>query len=118
MRETITINDENFYSISKSHNRKNVIYPIGPTNSKFEQQASRDICILLNEAIDDKTWKLRNITDPKILILYSSYFFGNRSMYFDSIPFLQNISNFQCIYIVDSFDENFLLSSKSNLLAV
>jgi hypothetical protein len=103
--------------ISKSHNNKNVIYPVGPIVTKWESEASVDIFTILEERITTKAEKLKNRIEPKILLLYDAYGFASPDMYYDCVSKLSAIGSFVMVFIISGFENNFVMyKSDENIL--
>jgi len=98
-------------TIRKLHNNKNYIAKAGPSGGKWEGEAAREICLLLENRISDKYHKLRNISKPKILLLYDSYHFANSEMFADCLLAVKHLEFFHTVFIVSSSKPGWILHS-------
>jgi hypothetical protein len=98
--------------IEKSHNKKNVLYPVGPVFVKWGGEIKTDIVTILNERLATKTQKLRDIRVPKILLLNDGYSFADPDDYFNCISKLENLKNYHTVFIVSGIGGNFILYSE------
>lgn len=98
-------------SIQKVGNSRDKIEKAGPTDIKWEGEAAIQICSLLEERLADKCHKLRNIPNPKILLLYDSYRFADESLYKDCVARLADLAHFHTVFIVRGNAGNFVLHS-------
>ena len=63
-------------TIQKHHDQKSYIGKVPPSRVKWEAEIAEEICALLEERVNAKHHKLREISDPKILLLYDAYHFA------------------------------------------
>ena len=96
-------------SIQKIHNAGTKIVKAGPTNFKWEGEAAIQICSLLEERLADKCRKLRNISAPKILLLYDSYHFADKQMFKDCVTKLSDLASFHTVFVVRGSTNSFIL---------
>jgi len=85
----------------------------GPVWFKWEGDAARDICDLLIESLLTKVNKLRNINEPKILLLLDEYSFADRYMYENCLSHLSSLVDFHTIFVVYSSKGGFTLHSEN-----
>ena len=59
--------------VRKSSNLENKVIMGGPTLSMWMGEAPTEFAQLIDERLVEKRWRLRNINDPKILLLHNKY---------------------------------------------
>lgn len=94
--------------IKKLHNNKNYINFSGLTIIKWGGEAQKDIKSLLQERISEKKYKLRNINEPKILLLYDAYYFATKLMFEKSINYINGLKFFNALFIIQENDKYIL----------
>lgn len=99
--------------IQKVSNKLDRVIPGGPVWMKWEGDAAADICGLLNESINTKKEKLRDISAPKILLLFDEYRFADSKMYESCIPQLSSLSSFHIVFVVQGNKRGFVLYSRN-----
>lgn len=87
-------------TIQKINNQKSYIGKIGPTGGKWEVEVAEEICALLEERINTKEKKLRDIQFPKVLLLYDAYHFADLSMFRACLSKIINLSYFHTLFLV------------------
>lgn len=102
--------------VKKVHNEADVIHKVGPHQTKWEGEVAEQICGLLEERVHIKTHKLRNISLPKILLLYDGYRFADARMYRNCIPSITGLANFHSIFVVQGEHDLMLHSTAVNWL--
>lgn len=98
-------------SIKKIHNNRNYISLSGLMMTKWEGEAQNDIKHLLQERILEKKHKLRNINEPKILLLYDVYYFASKEMFKKCITDIEALDFFNTLFIIQE-NNKFILHSK------
>lgn len=74
----------------------------GPTRGKWKGEAAVEICALLEERLNNKCYKLRNIPDPKILLLYDAYKFAAPVMFIDCLSNMSATICFHTVFVAQS----------------
>jgi hypothetical protein len=85
----------------------------GPAWFKWEGEAAKDICDLLNESLDTKADKLKDIAEPKILLLLDRYRLADRQMYEKCVAQLSSLVHFHTVFIVLGHNEGFTLHTQN-----
>jgi len=98
-------------SVQKLHSSPNQVGLGGPGNAKWKDEAAEEICTLLQERLHNKRHKLRNVSLPKILLLYNEYHFANLAMFADCLPGLSELTGFHTVFVVHG-GGGFVLYSK------
>lgn len=63
------------------HNEENKVIMGGPVISRWEGEALVEVKQLLDNRLGEKQYRLRNIADPKILLLHDKYYFADLEAY-------------------------------------
>jgi hypothetical protein len=85
----------------------------GPVWVKWEGDAAKDIRDLLNESLNAKAEKLKDITEPKILLLLDRYRLADRQMYEECVAHLSSLSHFHTVFVVRSRKDAFILHTQN-----
>lgn len=102
-------------TIQKLHNRNSNSYigMVGPIGGKWEGEIAEEICLLLEERINDKYHKLRKISDLKILLLYDAYHLASRAMYELCKSRMVCLHSFHAIFVVEVNGPGWILHSEN-----
>lgn len=100
--------------IEKLRGKPNRVIGGGPILTKFEGEAAEDICDLLNESLNIKADKLKDIVEPTILVLLDEYRFGDQQMYKNCIPHLLSLDYFHTVFIVQDHNCGFPIHSQNH----
>jgi hypothetical protein len=100
-------------AVQKLGSQPNRVVTGGPVWSRWEGEAALDICHLVNERLNIKAEKLRDIMKPKILLLLDRYHFADRRMYEMCSPQLSSLASFHSVFVVQAEKEGFLLYSEN-----
>jgi len=84
----------------------------GPVWAKWEGDAAVDLCGLLNQSLDTKVDKLRDITVPKILLLLDKYMFADQEMYEKCMPRTSSLGSFHTVFVVQGNERGFIFYSQ------
>jgi len=98
--------------IQKVGNKLDRVTLGGPVWVKWEGDATIDLCGFLSESLNTKVNKLRDITVPKILLLFDDYIFADLGMYEKCIPQISSLSSFHTVFVVQGNKRGFLLYSQ------
>lgn len=101
-------------AIRKFQSQKSYIGKMGPSGGKWEGEAAEEICTLLEDRINDKHHKLRNITYPKILLLYDAYRFAGPEMFKSCLSKFVHLNSFYTVFIVPSNEDGWILHSENS----
>jgi len=85
-----------------SDDKDNAVLMAGPGASKFPSQVLADASQLLNKRIQEKEYKLRNISFPKVLLLHNKDIFCTSETFKHSISSIPSHISFHSVFIVDS----------------
>jgi len=88
--------------ITKIHDKDNAVLMAGPDDFKIESEVLADACQLLNKHIQEKEYKLRNISCPKVLLLHNKDNFCTAETYKACISLIPSRISFHSVCIVDS----------------
>ena len=100
--------------IHKSGSKPDSVVAGGPFWTKWEGDAAKDICDLLNESLVIKKDKLKNIQEPKNFLLLDEYRFPNRQMYENCVSHLSSLIHFHTVFVVHSNERGFVPHSQSH----
>ena len=98
--------------IEKSHDRQDKVVMGGPIIGKNEREVLVEAKWLLKERLNKKTSRLRNINNPKILLLHDKYPFADRGTYKSCISEDAILNYFHTVFVVGSNGEGEILYSK------
>lgn len=88
--------------IEKLHNEQNKVLIGGPFISRWRSEALAEVGQLLNDRLEEKQYRLRNINYPKILLLHNKYYFIDLRAYNACISALSSLQSFHSVFIVES----------------
>lgn len=100
--------------IQKIGSKPNRVLRGGPVPAKWQGKAAEEICDLLNESLNTKAGKLKDVGEPRILLLLDDYQFADRQMYKDCVHHLSSLAHFHTIFIVQGHKRGFLLHSQNH----
>jgi hypothetical protein len=98
--------------IQKVGNKLDRVVSGGPVWAKWEGDATVDLCGLLNQSLDTKVDKLRDITAPRILLLLDEYMFADQEMYEKCIPRISSLGSFHTVFVVQGNERGFVFYSQ------
>jgi hypothetical protein len=88
--------------IEKLHSEENQVVMGGPVISRWKSDALVEVGQLLNDRLEEKEYKLRNINHPKILLLHNKYYFDVLGTYKPCISTLPSLQSFHAVFSVES----------------
>ena len=94
------------------HSEENKVIMGGPSISRWEKEALAEAKQLLYERVDEKQYRLRNISDPKILLLHNKYHFVDLDAYNACISEVPSLYAFHTVFAVESNSEGQILYSQ------
>ena len=97
--------------IEKLHSKDDKVVMGGPYFFKSEGEALEEAKQILNERLEEKKYKLRNISLPKILLLHDKYFFADHKTYRACISKVPLIHSFHTVFVTGSVIEGEILFS-------
>jgi len=100
--------------VQKVGNKPDRVVLGGPVQMKWEGDAAEDICGLLNKNLDTKAGKLKDISEPKILLLLDEYQFADRQMYARCTYQLPSLSSFHTVFVTEDANKGFVLCSQNH----
>jgi hypothetical protein len=98
--------------IEKLHNEQNKVLIGGPFISRWRSDALAEVWQLLNDRLEEKQYRLRNINYPKILLLHNKYYFIDLRAYNACEKKLSSLQSFNSVFIVESSKSVQLLYSQ------
>ncbi len=98
--------------IEKLHNDENKVIMGGPFISRWKNEALVEAKQLLDNRLDEKQHRLRNVPYPKILLLHNKYYFADLEAYKACISKAPSLSSFHTVFIVESNSEGQVLYSQ------
>ncbi|MCJ7721454.1 hypothetical protein MUO98_03475 [Candidatus Bathyarchaeota archaeon] len=98
--------------IEKLHNQQDKVVMGGPVISKWAGEALTAAKQLLDDRLDEKKHRLRNISDSKILLLHDKYPFASRETYKTYILEVPPLHSFHTVFVVGSNKEGEILYSQ------
>jgi hypothetical protein len=98
--------------IAKSHNRQDKVVMGGPIIGKHEGEILDKAKQLLDDRLTEKTHRLRNIGNSKILLLHDKYPFADRGTYRLCISKEGLLNNFHTVFVVGGNNKGEILYSK------
>ncbi len=98
--------------IRKEHDEENKVVMGGPYIGRRENEASMEVKHLLDNRLDEKQHRLRNIAYPKILLLHDKYYFAELEVYRACISTVSSLRSFHTVFIVESNGEGQVLYSQ------
>lgn len=101
-------------TIEKLHNQRSHVGKIGPSDAKWEVEITEEVCSLLQERIDTKHDKLRDISDPKVLLLYDAYQLATPKAYQSCLDDLTHLDEFHTVFIAGEGRPRWVLHSKNS----
>jgi hypothetical protein len=101
-------------AIQKVDNKRNQILLGPPGWAKWEDMAVADNCRLLDEILDAKADKLKDITDPWILLLLNRDIFADPHRLKECIPQLSALQSFHTLFVLQPGQQGFVLHSRNN----
>jgi hypothetical protein len=99
--------------VAKVFNSETFVNIGGPVFAKWEGESSLPICSILQEAIEDKSRKLRMIDQPKILLLLDMYSFASNSAIKECVSVLSGLDAFHSIFITKPSGNHLMLKSEN-----
>jgi hypothetical protein len=99
-------------SIEKLNSQEDKVVMGGPVLSRWQVEALATAKELLDNRLEEKKHRLRNIGNPKILLLHDKYPFADRETYKTCISELQSLQFFHTIFVVGSDHEGEILYSQ------
>jgi hypothetical protein len=103
--------------ISKIGLKRDKVYESLSGLPKSEGDIQADLLSLLNDRLAIKTQLLKNIPEPKILLLMDRYSHADLQDYKNCIKKVQGLESFHTIFIIEVGDNSFLLNSIDNNFA-
>jgi len=100
-------------TIQKLHDQKSYVGRSGPRGGKWDGEVAAEICALLEERVNDKHRKLRNISEPKILLLYDAYHFADPHVFQLCLNTLGHLRSFHTLFVVESNKPGWILHSEA-----
>jgi hypothetical protein len=100
--------------IEKVHNEEDKVVMGGPVLSRWEGEALAEAKQLLAHRLDEKQHRLRNISDPKILLLHNKYYFADLNAYKACISEIPSLHSFHTVFIVESKNDGQILYSQDS----
>ena len=100
--------------IEKVHDEENKVGMGGPVISRWENETLVEVKQLLDNRLDEKQYRLRNITHPKILLLHDKYYFADLEVYEACIPTVSSLESFHTVFIVGNIIEGQVLYSQDS----
>lgn len=98
--------------IEKVHSEENKFVMGGPIISRWKNEALSEVKQLLDNRLDEKQHRLRNIAYPKILLLHNKYHFAEFDAYKACVSTASSLDSFHTIFIVESNNEGRILYSQ------
>jgi hypothetical protein len=98
--------------IEKLHIEDDKVIMGGPIISRWEGEALEEAKQLLANRLDEKKYRLRNINDPKILLLHNKYSFADIETYKACISEMLSLKSFHTIFVAESNNEGKILYSQ------
>lgn len=98
--------------IEKIHSEENKVVMGGPSMSSWKAEALTEAKQLLDDRLGGKQRKLRNIDEPKILLLHNRYHFLHLEDYEAVIAEVPSLHSFHTVFIVESSIEGRILHSQ------
>jgi len=99
-------------SIEKLDSQQDKVVMGGPVLSKWQDEVLVTAKDLLYNRLEEKKHRLRNIGNPKILLLHDKYPFADREIYKTCISELHSLQFFHTIFVVGSDHEGEILYSQ------
>jgi hypothetical protein len=100
--------------IAKSHQRQDKVVMGGPIIGQHEGEILDKVKQLLDDRLTEKTHRLRNIRNSKILLLHDKYPFADRGTYQFCISKEGLLINFHTVFVVGENNEGEILYSKES----
>jgi hypothetical protein len=97
--------------IEKLHSKDDKVVMGGPFILKWEGEVLAEAEQILNERLEEKKYRLRNICLSKILLLHDKYLFANRETYKACISEAPYIHSFHTVFVTGSLVEGEILFS-------
>jgi hypothetical protein len=99
--------------IEKLSNQDDNIIMGGPIISSWEGDAQAEVAQLIDDRLNEKKHRLRNINDPKILLLHNEYQFDNLvGIYKECILAESSLNTFHSVFVVHRSNEVDVLHSR------
>jgi hypothetical protein len=98
--------------IVKVHTEENKVVMGGPVISRWRSEALVEAKQLLDNRLDEKQHRLKNIAYPKILLLHNKYYFADLDAYKACISTASSLRSFHTVFIVESNIEGQILYSQ------
>jgi len=98
--------------IEKIHGEENKVVMGGPSMASWKSEALTEAKQLLDDRFGEKQSKLRNIREPRILLLHNRYDFLDLEDYETVIPEVPSLHSFHTVFIVESSIESRILHSQ------
>jgi hypothetical protein len=98
--------------IEKIHSEESKVVMGGPSMAKWKTEALVEAKQLLDERLDEKLRRLRNIAAPKILLLHKRYHLVDLEDYEAVIAEVPSLHSFHTVFIVESNTEGRILYSQ------
>jgi hypothetical protein len=99
------------YSICKIKNSPNNVDYMSCLYVKWGTEIEKELSELIQEILEVKKNKLRNVTSPKILLIYNRHVSGTYELYKKCATFFTPQSGFHAIFIVNSCGEGYIVDS-------
>ncbi|MGD2165635.1 MAG: hypothetical protein PVH50_08900 [Anaerolineae bacterium] len=88
-------------AIKKGSGEKSRIVRVGPIGPKWDREIAEEVCHLPQERIDTKRDRLRDLSDPKVLLLYDEYRLAIPKAFESCLDDLEHLDEFHTIFIGD-----------------
>ena len=98
--------------IAKIHSEESKVVMGGPSMGKWETEALVEAKQLLDERLGEKQRRLRDVDEPKILLLHNRYHFVDLEDYEALIAEVSSLGTFHTVFIVENGTEGRLLYSQ------
>ena len=98
--------------IEKIHGEESKVVMGGPSMAEWKIEALVEAKQLLDERLGEKQRRLRNIGEPKILLLHNRYHFVDLENYEAVIAEVSSLPSFHTVFIVESNTEGRILYSQ------
>ena len=100
-------------TIEKLHDQTTYVAKAGPDGGKFEGEIVEEACSLLQERIDTKRDRLRDVSEPKVLLLYDAYRLATPRVYVSCLDDLDHADEFHTVFVVRDRGSGWVLHSRN-----